>query len=334
MTQPLLAELSRQGHQLTVAALPWVAPVYEAMQACSEVMVLPFVRGQLQWGLRRQWAKSIKGQFDHAYVCPNTLKSALLVLGAGIDVRAGYSGEMRWGLLNHRLPNPSKTSRQSMVDFYLALARGDGAQGPLAKETRSSEGLKTPYPRLKMDESTLQSCLAQFQLAPQSFIAVAPGAEYGEAKRWPQERFVELMASIQHPIVLLGSKADRVLCEEMVQALQSRGFEHVRNLAGQTHLKQAMALIAAAKGLVSNDSGLMHVAAAFEVPQVALFGSSSPEHTPALSGRAHMIWLKWDPTYEPSLDCAPCFKRSCPLGHMRCLWDISAQRVGQEVAQW
>jgi len=333
MTQPLLAELSRQGHALTVAALPWVAPVYEAMPACSKVMVLPFVRGQLQWHLRRQWAQNIKGQFDRAYVCPNTLKSALLVMGAGIKDRVGYLGEMRWGLLNHRLPNPSKTARESMVDFYLALARVElrDAQDVLAW---NAEHLEASSPCLRVDENTLASTLSHFQLAPKSYIALAPGAEFGEAKRWPQERYVELMASIKHPMVLLGSKADQTLCEEMVQALRARGFAHVRNLAGQTNLKEAMALIAQAKGLVSNDSGLMHVAAALEVPQVALFGSSSPEHTPALSKKASMIWLKWDPTYEPRLDCAPCFKRTCPLGHKRCLWDISAERVAQRLEDW
>ena len=337
MTQPLLSELSRQGHELTVAALPWVAPVYEAMQECSKVMVLPFARGQLQWRLRREWAQRLKGQFDRAYVLPNSFKSALLVVGAGIKDRVGYLGEMRVGLLNHRLPNPSKTTRLSMVDFYLAMAHLQLSPGQRALVKPPHNPLahpNPPSPHLRVEESTVQMSLTQFGLSPKGFIAVAPGAEYGEAKRWPKERYVELMASIQHPLVLLGSKADHALCEEMVQTLHANGLDHVFNLAGQTDLKQAMALIAAAKGLVSNDSGLMHVAAALGVPQIAIFGSSSPEHTPALSVQAKMIWLKWDPAYEPALACAPCFKRTCPLGHMRCLWDIPAERVGQLLQDW
>ncbi len=79
--------------------------------------------------------------------------------------------------------------------------------------------------------------------------------------------------------------------------------------------------------MVSNDSGLMHVAAAFGVPQVALFGSSSPLHTPPLNERAQVVWLKQDPQYQPPLDCAPCFARQCPLGHQRCLVDITPERV-------
>jgi heptosyltransferase II len=99
------------------------------------------------------------------------------------------------------------------------------------------------------------------------------------------------------------------------------------NFAGKTTLLDAFALIAASRALVSNDSGLMHVAAAFGVPQVALFGSSSPEHTPPLNAQAHVVWLRSDPAYDPPLDCAPCFQRDCPLGHTRCLYDITPQRV-------
>jgi heptosyltransferase-2 len=163
---------------------------------------------------------------------------------------------------------------------------------------------------------------------------MAAGAEYGDAKRWPKEKFCELIASIDQTVVLLGFPTDRTLGEEIVQGVASLGQANVRNLAGQTDLRQAMALIASATGLVSNDSGLMHVAAALGVPQVALFGSSSAEHTPALSSQAQMIWLKWDALYQPPLDCAPCFERVCPLGHKRCLSDISAQRVRNHMLAW
>lgn len=339
MTQPLLARLKREGHELTVAALPWVAPVYEAMAECDHVMVLPFARGKLEFQQRRRWSEGIKGQFDCAYVCPNSFKSALLVCWADIDWRVGYLGEMRWGLLNHRLPNPSKSSRASMVHFYLAMA--DAGPGPLhepglSPELKAPQDLdsQSPQPRLTMDPQAVNDGLASFNLSSKAYVAMAPGAEYGDAKRWPQERFCELIAKIELPVVLLGSGSDRVLCEEMVQELRSKGHTHVQNLAGQTTLKEAMSLIAAAKGLVSNDSGLMHVAAALGVEQVALFGSSSPEHTPALSPHAQMIWLKWDPDYRPVLDCAPCFERTCALSHKRCLGDISAQRVEALMQKW
>jgi heptosyltransferase-2 len=327
MTQPLLSALKRQGHEITVAALPWVAPVYEAMAECQSMLVLPFSRGLLEFTKRRDWAKSIKGQFDQAYVCPNTLKSALLPYLADIPLRVGYSGEMRWGLLNRRLPNPGKHVRGSMVMFYLALAQGTESEG-------LSAPMHAPQPTLKIDAQTCQASLDLFDLTLQNYVALAPGAEYGDAKRWPKEKFCELIASIDQTVVLLGAPSDQALGEEIVQGVAALGASNVQNLCGQTNLKQALSLIACSTGLVSNDSGLMHVAAALGVPQVALFGSSSPEHTPALSSQAQMIWLKWDAAYQPPLACAPCYQRVCPLGHKRCLVDISAQRVRHHMQGW
>ena len=150
---------------------------------------------------------------------------------------------------------------------------------------------------------------------------MAPGAEYGPAKRWPH--FGGLAQQLDQPVILLGSGKEAQLCE----AIAARAPERCRNLAGRTSLLEAFALIAAAGSVVSNDSGLMHVAAAFGVPQVALFGSSSPLHTPPLNERARVVWLKQDADYTPPLDCAPCFERECPLGHLRCLNDVSPQRV-------
>ncbi len=327
MTQPLLSELTRQGHDLTVAALPWVAPVYEAMAECKHTLVLPFSRGSLEWSKRRDWASSIQGQFDESYVCPNSFKSALLPFLAGIPLRVGYTGEMRFGLLNRRLSNPSKQTRSSMVKFYLAMSQ----MRAKAPEVLPTEGL---VPKLKIDAQLQQTVWARFGLHEKQYVAMAPGAEYGDAKRWPEERFCELIANTERPVVLLGSASDRAVGDAIVQGVKALGFSHVRNLAGQTQLSEAMAMIGGAAGLVSNDSGLMHIAAALGVPQVALFGSSSPEHTPALSSKAQMIWLKWDPTYQPALACAPCFKRVCPLAHKRCLWDISAQSVLARMRAW
>jgi heptosyltransferase-2 len=155
----------------------------------------------------------------------------------------------------------------------------------------------------------------------------APGAEYGPAKCWPAEHYAELARKLgnEHglPVLLLGSGKELALCEQIAQHAEGA----CRVLAGKTSLLDAMALIAGSRGVVSNDSGLMHVAAAFGVPQVALFGSSSPEHTPPLNERATIIWLRDDPAYQPPLDCSPCFQRECPLGHTRCLYDITPARV-------
>ena len=314
MTEPLLRRLHARGEQLTVAALPWVAPIYRAMPQVTEIVELPFAHGGLQWRARRQIAQQLKGRFDTAYVLPNSLKSALVPLWADIPRRIGYLGEARVGLLTHRLKNPSKAKRPPMVALYSALS-GD-------------TDLAGDRPQLRWPQAEQARTLARLGmgvgLEGGRHVVFAPGAEYGPAKRWPARHFAALAALFDAPVLLLGSAKEQALCEEIAAAAP-----RVRNLAGQTSLPEAIGLIASARAVVSNDSGLMHVAAGLGVAQVAVFGSSSPEHTPPLSDRAQVIWLKREANYQPPLDCAPCFERECPLGHTRCLVDVSPQRVSE-----
>jgi len=305
MTEPLLRRLRARGERLTVGALPWVAPVYRAMPQVDEVIEFPFRHGGLQFKARRTLGKELQGRFDTAYVLPNSLKSALLPFLASIPRRVGYLGEARVGLLTHRLKNPK--DKPPMVAFYSALS--------------GESGLEQDRPQLTLPPAQVDEVLRAQGLTLGGYIVMAPGAEFGPAKRWPH--FGGLASLLDRPVVLLGSAKEAGLCEE----IRAQAPDRCRNLAGKTSLLEAFALIAGAGHVVSNDSGLMHVAAAFGVPQVALFGSSSPLHTPPLSERAQVVWLKQDPQYAPPLDCAPCFQRECPLGHFRCLNDVSAERV-------
>ena len=331
MTEPLLARLCARGERISVAALPWVAPVYRAMSSVAEVIELPFRHGALQWAERRAVAQSWRGHYDRAYVCPNSLKSALLPWMAGIPVRIGYWGEWRLGLLTHRLGNPPRDHRPAMVSFYAELASVDAplrGSTQAAAATPAHASTDTLRPRLHVSAEQQQAALLAHGLPPQGHVVLAPGAEYGPAKRWPVAHFAELAAALTQDVILLGSAKEREVCDAIVTLAQSgKACGRLLNLAGETSLAQAFALIASADRVVSNDSGLMHVAAALDVPQVAVFGSSSPEHTPPLSPLARVIWLKWDTQVQPPLDCAPCFQRECPLGHLRCLQDISPQRV-------
>lgn len=305
MTEPLLRRLAARGERLTVGTLPWVAPVYRAMPQVEAVLELPFRHGELQLRARRALARELRGRFDAAYVLPNSLKSALLPLLAGIPRRIGYLGEARVGLLTHRLPNPR--NRPPMVAFYSALSGEAGAADD--------------RPQLALPDAQIEAVLAAQGLARGGYVAMAPGAEYGAAKRWPH--FGALAQRLAQPVVLLGSAKEAGLCE----AIRAQAPGRCRNLAGRTTLAEAFALIAGAAHVVSNDSGLMHVAAALGVPQVAIFGSSSPLHTPPLNDRAQVVWLRQDPAYQPPLDCAPCFQRDCPLGHLRCLNDLTPEQV-------
>ena len=337
MTQPLLAQCQQRGERLTVAAMPWVAPIYEAMPECEAVLVLPFKRGALELYQRWSWARALRGQFERAYVCPNTFKSALLALWAEIPTRLGYVGEMRRWLLTHSLANPSKRERPSMVAFYAALVEADR----FALEHPAGRSLERS-PQLVVPPNWIQSALSSWRLTPQSYVVVAPGAEYGAAKRWPSAYFAQLCAGLDTTVVLLGSAKDQLVSQEIVSGVEAltQGLgaassrPQILDLTGQTTLQQALALVAGARGLVSNDSGLMHVAAALGVAQVALFGSSSPLHTPPQSALAHVLWLKTQADYAGDVACSPCFQRTCPLGHFRCMNDLGVERVLPLVKAW
>jgi heptosyltransferase-2 len=316
MAEPLLAALAARGERLTVGALPWVAPVLRAMPPVEQVLEWPFAHGRLDLRQRRAIARDLRGRFDRAYVLPNSIKAALVPWLARIPLRIGYRGEGRAWLLNRRLPNPA--GRPPMASFYRALA----AAGADAGRAPAASG--PALPRLHLPPGLVAAALQRFDLQPGRYWAFAPGAEYGPAKCWPASHYAQLAAQLLErdpalPVVLLGSPKEAALAESIAQ----QGGPGCRVLAGRTGLDDAMAIISGARALVSNDSGLMHVAAAFGIDQVALFGSTSPEHTPPLNPRARVLWLK----HELGLDCAPCFDRACRFGHTRCLSAIDPARV-------
>jgi heptosyltransferase II len=297
MTEPLMRRLHARGEAVTVGALPWVAPVYRAMPQVAEVIEFPFQHGGLQFKARRILARQLSGRFEAAYVLPNSLKSALLPFLADIPKRVGYLGEARVGLLTHRLKNPK--DKPPMVAFYSALS--------------GEAGVGQDRPQLALPDADVDRAVRAQGQVRGGYYVFAPGAEYGPAKRWPY--FGELAAQLDAPVLVLGSGKESPLAAAIAAKAPARTVD----LCGKTSLTEALALIAGARSVISNDSGLMHVAAAFGVPQVAVFGSSSPLHTPPLNDRAKVLWLQ--------LECAPCFERECPLGHMKCLNDIAPERV-------
>ena len=290
MAQPLLTRLKEQGATIHVLAPDWVAPVAQRMPEVSETISVPFRHGALQ--LRQRWrlARTLaKRGYDRAIVLPNSWKSALLPFFAGIRERAGYVGEMRYGLLNSTLAN----SKLPMPVHYARLAGGEPA-------------LPLPQPNLQVKDSEIEEVKRRYGVQS-PYAALCPGAEYGPAKRWPY--FKELAERIGMPVVVLGSSNDRAAAAGIPG----------KDLTGRTTLDDAIVLLAGADVVVSNDSGLMHVTAALRRPQVALFGSSSPEHTPPASDQARVVWLK--------IECSPCFERECPLGHFRCMREMGVEQV-------
>ena len=321
MSQPLLANLKviYPQSQIDVLASPWVAPIYRACPEVQQVIEARLEHKQLQWSLRKQLAKQLESnQYDACFVLPNSLKSALIPWLANIPLRIGYRGEMRFGLINFALDNPSKIHRPPMANHYLALCN-------VMNHSKEIDSKKPADPKLNISPVAKVSIGTKLQAASineKSIYVLCPGAEYGATKRWPTEHFANLAQQLieNEPdahVILLGSKSDHALGEQILSKMANTS--QIQNWCGETSLDEAIALIGLSKALVSNDSGLMHIGAALKVPQVAIFGSSDPHHTPPLSDRAEVIWL--------NLPCSPCHKRECPLGHLKCLKDISLTTV-------
>jgi heptosyltransferase-2 len=269
----------------------------------------------LELGKRYQLGKQLRhAQYDQAIVLPNSMKSALVPFFARIPLRTGFIGEARFGLLNDAR-KLNKARLPLMVERFAQLAEqaGDDIPRPL------------PNPRLNISDTRRSATLHKLGLTLNGPVAVfCPGAEYGPAKRWPIPYFAELAQRLRKEgftVLLIGSPKDKPIADNIV----ALGNDACHNLCGTTDLGDAIVLLSFAQLVISNDSGLMHLAAAMDRPMLALFGSSSPLFTPPLSPHAEVIKL--------DLKCSPCFKRECPLGHFDCMMKLTPDRVWQRIEQ-
>ncbi len=305
MMQPLLMRLRQQqpAEEIHVLAPAWSAPLLQRMPEVTAFIENPFPHGAFDWTGRRAFGRRLaSADFSTAYVLPNSWKSALVPFFAGIPHRIGYTGESRFILLNQRLP---KSTLPRLVDRYAALA--SHCDDPTAE------------PRLTSTPQQQRNVCEALGLPPNiTPVIFCPGAEYGPAKRWPVHHFAVLARKVGAggtAVWIVGSAKDAPVGDAIAQLSEGAAL----NLCGRTKLEQAIDLIAGARAVVTNDSGLMHVAAALGRPLVALYGSSSPGYTPPLSAQAKILSL--------GLDCSPCFKRECPLKHLRCLEEILPEQV-------
>jgi heptosyltransferase-2 len=314
LMQPMLLRL-KQRHpacQIDVLAPPWTAALLHAMPEVHEVIINPFLHGAFRLGARYQLGKKLRSaQYDQVIVLPNSLKSALLPFFARIPLRTGFVGEARYILLNDAR-KLSKTTLPLMVERFAQLAEDKRGKipHPLAN------------PRLEVSEAQRDATLQKLGLMLDKPVAVfCPGAEYGPAKRWPATYFAEIAQRLQrqgYAVWLIGSAKDKEVSDKII----ALGNSECRNLCGGTDLTDAIALLSCAQLVISNDSGLMHLAAALDRPMLALFGSSSPQFTPPLSTQAHVIKL--------DIECSPCFKRECPLGHFNCMVQLTPDLVWEK----
>ncbi len=316
LAQPLFRRLHERHAQLVldVLAPAWTLPLLRRMPEVSESIPSPFGHGELKLAARWRLARALALRgYDQAVVLPNSFKSALIPRLAGIPLRTGYAGEFRHPLIN----DARRLDQQAlplMAERYAALA--DPAMTPLVR----------PLPALRLTASDavrveLLDKLGLPRAAP--VAALCPGAEYGPAKRWPPAYFADLgrrLARGGYQVWVIGSSKDRAIGEEIAQLSQGTCV----NLCGRTSLDEVVDLLSGAQLVVSNDSGLMHVAAAVGAPLLALYGSSSPSFTPPLSQRATVLKL--------DLPCSPCYKRVCPLQHFNCMMQLTPDRVHSAIA--
>ncbi len=315
LAQPLFARLhgKHPGLILDAFAPAWAAPVLARMRQIRRVIPNPFAHGELNLAGRWRAGRALAAEgYDAAIVLPNSWKSALLPRFAGIPQRIGFRGEAR-GLLLNRIRRLDAAALPQLAQRYALLAEDAGAQQPAPLAA----------PHLDVIPDSVRATLAALGLsAAPAPIVFCPGAEYGPAKRWPARHFAALarrLAAADFPVWLIGSAKDAAVGAE-IEALSGGAG---RNLCGRTDLAQAIDLLSCARLVVSNDSGLMHVAAALDRPLVALYGSSSTAYTPPLSQRVRLVSL--------GLECSPCFERECPLGHFKCLNGLLPDRVFDEI---
>lgn len=316
MAQSLFMTLTeKHPHcRLDVLAPAWTLPLLRHMPQVSAAIEIPLQRGELGLRARYRLGRKLRAHgYEQAYLLPNSLKSALIPFFAAIPQRIGYIGEQRWGLLTE----PRRLHKERLprtVQRFVALGlEADAAMPP-----------DCPEPAMVVPDELLKAVTDRFLqgVRPARALGLCAGAEYGPAKQWPAEHYA---AVANHQldqgwaVWLFGSPRDREVCAGINQLTGNR----CADFSGRTSLNEAIALLSLTRFVVTNDSGLMHVAAALNVPLAAVYGSSDPGFTPPLNAGARVLSL--------GLSCSPCFERVCPLGHTRCLYDLEPSRVLQQI---
>ena len=324
MAQTLLKTLKRRQPERVIDVLAPAATLAIAarMPEVNDAVLFEVGHGQLNLPYRRKIARQLQSRgYDQAIVLPNSLKSALVPWLADIPMRTGFRGEYRYGLINDmRMLDEARLPR--MIDRFNTLGGAINAAAPTIE-----------FPALTVDAQNQALCLAKLGLSDSAtsapILGLCPGAEFGDAKRWPAAHYAAVadMAIGQGMRVwIFGGPADEGVASEIKSLVAAVNQPQVEVLAGKTRLVDAIDLMSLCRLVVSNDSGLMHIAAAVMCPTVVIYGSTSPDFTPPLTDKLHIISLQ--------LDCSPCFKRTCPLGHKDCLNKLLPVELASVIAQY
>jgi heptosyltransferase-2 len=313
LTTPAIRAIRKDfpSAQITILAKPWVAPVFYNNPHCDHIMLYDDQgRHRKWWGKVRLSNDLRRMRFDLAILMQNAFEAALLTWLAGIPNRLGYRTDGRGVLLTHSIPVDPSHKEYHQIDYYLGILKG----ASLGVDDRLLTLSLTDAERTRARE-----ILRQFGMgADDVLIGINPGATYGTAKRWFPERYAALCRRIQASfggrILIFGGPAEEGLGDQIARAIGN----HCTNLCGGTNLREAMALIERCTLFVTNDSGLMHVAAAFDIPQIVIIGSTDPVRTGPSNPRSRIV--------EAPTPCGPCLETQCPTDH-RCMKEVSVEMV-------
>lgn len=305
-----LLKNARPYLQIDVLAPAWSSPVLARMSEINKVIELPVAHGEFGWRKRFMLGRKLRAhKYTQAIVLTNSWKSALIPFFAKIPVRTGWLGELRWGLLND-VRYLDKAALPKMVQRYVAL--GKSADSSIPEEY--------PVPQLNVTPESVQAVINKFSInLDRPILALCPGAAYGPAKRWPMEYFAQLAEqriSAGWQVWFFGSQQDSPVIENIQAQISSKTV----SFAGKINLLETIDLFSIVQTVVSNDSGLLHIAASLNKPLVAIYGSTSANFTPPLGKKAMVV-------QDNTLSCRPCFKRECPLKHMNCMYFIKPDQV-------
>jgi heptosyltransferase-2 len=313
MTTPTIRAIRKNFPEATISILakPWVAPLFHQDPSIDHLMLYD-VEGRhgKTWGKIRLSKDLRTKEFDLAILLQNAFEAAFLAYVARIPNRLGYNTDGRGLLLTHPVRVDPTLKEGHQIDYYLGILTG----ASLKLDGRGLSLVVTDEEKERAQRFLKSHGIGGKRL----WIGINPGATYGTAKRWLPERYAALCnrlgESFGARILIFGGPSEEALGRQISGMITKDAF----NLCGKTNLREAMALIAQCDLFVTNDSGLMHVAAAFDIPQIAIIGSTNHVATGPSNPSGH--------TVRVPMECSPCLKPDCPTDH-RCMTEITVDMV-------
>ena len=354
MTTPAVHSIRKNfpDAEITMLTVPWVADIFRLSPDVDKLFIYDkkyLYPGKIKGVFKL--ARDLKEfQFDAAILLQNAFEAAFIAKMAGIPIRAGYKRDGRGLLLTHGVTISDEIRKRHQVHYYQNMLADLGLTlGPDHLRLHLPEELElwaqgfidclryqSPISMLEQQQGPEFPGLSELKSLNNNGVAIPviglnPGAAFGPAKQWPVEKFAQLAAIISHNygeggcvIMVFGTTADTEAAQ-IIRQFSMRTPYHVLDMTGKTTLKQAMAFIKCCDAFVTNDSGLMHVAAGLGTPSIAIFGST--DHTTTGPYSPNSIVLRRE------MECSPCLQTHCPQGHLKCLESISSKDVYEDLAK-